>query len=47
MSRWGLVRAAHRVAINTDQADGDPRRILYPDLEDDPAGQIYHAHGFP
>ena len=44
--RWGLVRSAHRVAINADAADGPPRRVLTPDLEDDPAGQIYHAYGF-
>ena len=47
MEKWGLVRAAHRLAINTDAARGKPSRVVYPDLEDDPAGQIYHAHGFP
>ena len=44
--RWGLVRSSHRVAINAAAADGPPQRILTPDLEDDPAGQIYHAYGF-
>lgn len=46
IKRWGLVRSAHRVAINPGAADGPPRRVLTPDLEDDPAGQIYHAYGF-
>ena len=45
--RWGLVRSVHRVAINADRAEGPPQRVLTPDLEDDPAGQVYHAHGFP
>jgi hypothetical protein len=44
--RWGLVRPAHQLAINADGAQGEPTRVVYPDLEDDPAGQIYHAHGF-
>ena len=47
MARWGLVRSVHRVAINAHSAEGEPTRILYPDLEDDPSGQIYHAYGFP
>lgn len=46
MHRWGLVRSVHRVAINADRAESSPQRILTPDLEDDPAGQVYHAHAF-
>ena len=46
MHRWGLVRSVHRVAINADGAASSPQRILTPDLEDDPAGQVYHAHAF-
>lgn len=46
LQKWGLVRSVHRVAINTECAEGSPRRILTPDIEDDPAGQVYHAHGF-
>jgi hypothetical protein len=46
MHKWGLVRAAHRLAINAEGAQGKPTRVVYPDLEDDPAGQIYHAYGF-
>lgn len=45
--RWGLVRSVHRVAINTEHAQGAPTRVLVPDLEDDPADQVYHAYGFP
>ncbi|MAE28198.1 MAG: hypothetical protein CMJ87_04335 [Planctomycetes bacterium] len=44
--KWGLVRSVHRVAINSERAQGQPTRVLTPDLADDPAGQIYHAHGF-
>lgn len=44
--KWGLVRAAHRVAINESEVDGKPTMVVYPDLEDEPGGQIYHAHGF-
>ncbi len=47
MRKWGLVRATHRVAINADRLQGELTRVVYPDLEDHPAGQIYHAHGFP
>ena len=43
---WDLVRSVHRVAINSESADGELHRILTPDLEDDNAGQIYHAHAF-
>jgi hypothetical protein len=46
MAKWGLVRSVHRVAINPRKACGSPERVLHPDLEDDPSGQIYHAHGF-
>ena len=46
MSKWNLVRATHRLAINADGVQGKPTRVVYPDLEDDPAGQIYHAHAF-
>ncbi len=46
MAKWDLVRSVHRVAINAHQAQSEPARVLHPDLEDDPAGQIYHAHGF-
>ena len=47
MQKWGLVRSAHRVAINSERAQGEPTRVVCPDLEDDPAGQIYHAYAFP
>ena len=33
--------------MNADEIQGKPTRVVYPDLEDDPAGQIYHAYGFP
>ena len=46
MRQWGLVRSVHRVAINAKRAASSPQRILTPDLEDDPAGQVYHAHAF-
>jgi hypothetical protein len=47
MSRWGLPRVAHRRAINAQRAQqGEPTRVIVPDLEDDPAGQIYHAYAF-
>ena len=46
-ARWGLKRVAHRLAVNTDRAqEAEPTRVVVPDLEDDPAGQIYHAYGF-
>lgn len=46
--KWGLVRASHRAAINENGMDEKDRHVLvvYPDLEDPPGGQIYHAHGF-
>ena len=47
MYRWGLPRSAHRVDVNAETAKGEPTRVIVPDLEDDPAGQIYHAFGFP
>jgi len=47
MDRWKLVRSAHRVAANLHGAQpGEPTRVIAPDLEDDPSGQIYHAHAF-
>jgi hypothetical protein len=46
--RWDLPRTAHRVATNFDYPeDGEPTRVIVPDLVDDPTGQIYHAHAFP
>ncbi len=52
--RWTLPRVAHRVAANMERAQlagpgepDEPTRVVVPDLEDDPAGQIYHAHAFP
>ncbi len=45
LHRWGLVRSAHRVAASLRGAPpGVPTRVVVPDLEDDPSGQIYHAH---
>ena len=48
ITRWNLPRTAHRLACNLTEAEpGEPTRVLVPDLEDDPAGQIYHAQAFP
>jgi hypothetical protein len=46
--KWSLVRATHRAAINEEEVDDKDRNVLvvYPDVEDPPGGQIYHAHGF-
>lgn len=48
IARWGLDRAAHRLAVNTERAEeGEPTRVVVADVEDDPAMQVYHAYGFP
>jgi hypothetical protein len=46
--RWKLPRVAHAQATNYTQVQQeDPIRAVFPDLEDDPATQVYHAYGFP
>jgi hypothetical protein len=45
--QWDLPRTAHRCRSSlTKMEPGDPTRVIVPDLEDDPTGQIYHAQGF-
>jgi hypothetical protein len=48
MHRWGLQRVAHCQSANVERVkQEEPIRVVVPDLEDDPAMQIYHAYGFP
>ena len=46
--QWNLVRPSHRVAANESAVDESDKHVMvvYPDLEDPPGGQIYHAYGF-
>ena len=48
MHRWSLPRVAHWQATDgRTVSPEEPVRVVVPDLEDDPAMQVYHAYAFP
>ena len=47
-ARYGLKRVSFCRAVSPERGVQDGAyEVVVPDLEDDPAGQVYHARGFP
>ncbi len=44
---WWGIRIVLRLLLNEKDIEGETTRVVHPDLDDDPSGQIYHPHAFP